>query len=142
MGPNLIHSLSNVECLQLKFNYTNGEVQKKDFSSCSDFNNLKYLELVNMSLYDFDLAPYFLHHSPKLQELTLKYKHGWVPEFLDEETTQEGPRDAFVQREFLKTVRIVGFKNDNGFVDQLINKLLAHVKIIGEIDIVQRDPFP
>ncbi|XP_078158191.1 putative disease resistance protein RGA3 [Carex rostrata] len=54
-------------------------------------------------------------------------------EFLDEETTQEGLRDAFVQREFLKTIRIVGFENDNGYVDQLINKLLAHVNIIGEI---------
>jgi hypothetical protein len=47
--------------------------------------------------------------------------------------TLEVLSDALVQQEFLKTVRIVGFKTDNGFVDQLINKMCAHVKIIGEI---------
>ena len=54
-------------------------------------------------------------------------------ELLDEETTMEEPRDTLVQREFLKTVRIVGYKTDDGFADQLINKLLVHVKIIGNI---------
>ena len=54
-------------------------------------------------------------------------------EFVDEEITWEGPRDALVQREFLERVRILDFKNDNKIVDQLIKKLLVHVKFIGEI---------
>ena len=58
-----------------------------------------------------------------------------IPEELSDAwvATLEGLSDALVQQEFLKTVRIVGFKTDNGFVDQLINKLCARVKIIGEI---------
>ena len=51
----------------------------------------------------------------------------------DKEATQEEPRDAFVHREFLKTVRIIKYENNNEFVDQIINKLLAHVKVIGNI---------
>jgi hypothetical protein len=54
-------------------------------------------------------------------------------EFISKKATQEGLKDAFVQREFLKTVRIVGFEKSNEFADLLINKLLAHVKIIGDI---------
>ncbi|XP_078176405.1 F-box protein At4g22280-like [Carex rostrata] len=125
-GPKLIHDLSNVESLQLHFRCLEGQVKKKDFSSCPIFNNLKRLELVTWSFYVFDLVPYFLHHSPKLEELILENKHA-------RGTLDEEPRDAFVQREFLKTVRIVGFGNDNRFFYKLINKLLAHVKIIGEI---------
>ncbi|XP_078150140.1 F-box protein At4g22280-like [Carex rostrata] len=132
-GPKLIQSFSSVEFLRLEFDDPEQKVHKKDFSNCPVFNNLKRLELVSWRLYVFDLPPYFLHHSPKLQELTLENKNAWVTEVLLKETTPEGPSDALVQREFLKTVRIVGFENDNGFVDRLINKLLAHVKIIGEI---------
>ncbi|XP_078154570.1 F-box protein At4g22280-like [Carex rostrata] len=132
MGPKLIHNLSNVERLLLDLGFPE-LVQKKDFSNCPIFNNLKRLELVTWGVYGFDLTTYFLHHSPKLQELTLTNFQARVMKFIDEEITQEGSGDILVQREFLKTVRIVGFKNDNGFVDQLINKLLVHVKIIGEI---------
>ncbi|XP_078182323.1 F-box protein At4g22280-like [Carex rostrata] len=132
-GRDLIHNLSNVESLQLEFNYPEGKAPKKDFSDCPVFNNLKCVKLLSYGLYDFDLAPFFLLHSPKLQELILENKHGRVTEFLEDETALEGPRDALVQREFLKTVRIVGFQNDNGFVDRLINMLLIHVKIIGDI---------
>ncbi|XP_078153509.1 F-box/LRR-repeat protein At4g14103-like [Carex rostrata] len=142
MGPKLIHNLSNVKSLHLQLHCPKGKVQKKDFSNCPVFNNLKHLKLFmtpvfyiiekSWGFYVFDLVPFFLHQSPELQELTL---HGnrVVTEFVEEEATQEGPRDALVQREFLKTVIIVGCNNDNGFVDQLINKLLVHVKIIGEI---------
>ncbi|XP_078154569.1 F-box protein At4g22280-like [Carex rostrata] len=141
-GPKLIHSLSNVESLQLEFDYIQGMIPKKDFLDFPVFNNLKRLKLPHWRFYCFDLAPYFLLHSPKLQELTLTNQYAHVTEFVDEEITQEGLGDALVQREFLKTVRIVGFKNGNGFVDQLINKLLVHVKIVGEIEIVRRDPCP
>ncbi|XP_078181508.1 F-box protein At4g09920-like [Carex rostrata] len=108
-GPKLIQSLSNVKSLRLQFVCLKGEVQKKDFSNCPVFINLQHLELV------------------------------LEMELLDEETTTEEPRDTLVQREFLKTVRIVGYKTDDGFVDQLINKLLVHVKIIGNIIIDLED---
>ncbi|XP_078153274.1 uncharacterized protein LOC144548472 [Carex rostrata] len=134
-GPQMIHNLSNVQSLQLEFDYPSRKVLKKDISDYPVFNNLKHLKLINWSLYDFDLAP-FLLHSPILEELTLSID-GWIMQFLDEEATREGPRDALVQREFLKTVRIKQYMdiyiNDNGFVDRLINKLFAHIKIIGEI---------
>ncbi|XP_078154369.1 F-box protein At4g22280-like isoform X2 [Carex rostrata] len=127
--PKLIHSLSNVESLRLDYYWSKlPKVLKKDFSDCLMFNNLKRLELVNMGLHDFDLASFFLHHSPKLQELTINNICAWKSKCL--EITKEGPRDALVQREYLQTVRISGHYR---VFDQLINKLLAHVKIIGEI---------
>ncbi|XP_078175881.1 F-box protein At3g59000-like [Carex rostrata] len=129
--PKLIHSLSNVESLRLDLDFSREKVDK-NFSYCPFFNNLKRLELLNSRFFVFDLAPYFLHHSPKLQELTLGPSICYVRESLGEET-QDGLRDKFVQREFLKTVRIVRFENDNELVDWLINKLLTHVKTIGEI---------
>ncbi|XP_078154371.1 F-box protein At4g22280-like [Carex rostrata] len=132
MGRKLIHSLSNVECLQLEFNYPDGEVLMKDFSDFPIFNNLKRLKLLDWRFDGFDLA--FLLHSPELQELTLSQSYPYST--FDAEITQEKWGDALVQREFLKTVRIVGFKNDTRFVDHLINKLLVHVKVIGKIDIV------
>ncbi|XP_078170463.1 F-box/LRR-repeat protein At4g14103-like isoform X1 [Carex rostrata] len=135
-GPKLFQSLSNVESLWLSFNFPFGKVRMKDFSNWPVFGNLKSLK-VSGGMCIFDLAPFFIHQSPKLQEVTLQNHDNdeLYTEFL-EEITQEGPGDAFVQREFLKIVRIVEFKNDNEFVDQLINKLLLHVKIIGEIHIV------
>ncbi|XP_078153964.1 RNI-like superfamily protein [Carex rostrata] len=129
--PKLIASFPNLESLKLEFECTDEKALKKEFSNCPVFNNLKRLKLMSSDFCVFDLAPFFLHHSPKLQELTLenssKTRAGsWA-------VTPEGPSNALLQREFLKTVRIVGFKNDNEFVDQLINKLSVHVKIIGEI---------
>ncbi|XP_078170465.1 F-box/LRR-repeat protein At4g14103-like isoform X2 [Carex rostrata] len=128
--PKLIQSLSNVESLLF---YPMAKVWKMDFSYCPVFHNLKSLVLVDSVFCAFDLAPFFIHQSPKLQEVTLENydddESESDTEFVDEE-------DALVQREFLKTVRIVGFKNNNEFVNQLINKLLLHVKIIGEIHIV------
>ncbi|XP_078169647.1 F-box/LRR-repeat protein At4g14103-like [Carex rostrata] len=148
-GPKLIQSLSIVESLLF---YPMGKVRKMDFSYCPVFDNLKSLVLVDSVFCVFDLAPFFIHQSPKLQEVTLEnYDDDDVislslfvllpelesdTEFVDEEITQEGHEYALVQREFLKAVRIVGFKNNNEFVNQLINKLLLHVKIIGEIHIV------
>ncbi|XP_078153134.1 F-box protein At4g22280-like [Carex rostrata] len=136
-GPQMIHNLSNVQSLQLQFKYPGKKVLQKDISDYPVFNNLKRLKLMNWSLYDFDLAP-FLLLSPKLEELIiLSIDGGRVRQFLDEEATREGPRDALVQREFLKTVRIGEYMdryiNDNGFVDRLIKKLFAHIKIIGKI---------
>ncbi|XP_078154129.1 F-box protein At4g22280-like [Carex rostrata] len=78
MGPKLMHSLSNVESLQLELCFPNRKVQKKDFSSYPVFNNLKRLKLVCWCFYVFDLPPYFLHHSPKLEELTFTNIHAWV----------------------------------------------------------------
>ncbi|XP_078153716.1 F-box/LRR-repeat protein At4g14103-like [Carex rostrata] len=140
--PKLIASFSNLESLKLKFDCTDEKALKKELSNCPIFSNLKCLKLVSLGFYVFDLAPFFLHRSPKLQELTLQNFDSWAtaPERLSDAlvqrawaTTPEGPSDALVQREFLKTVRIVRFKNDNGFVDQLLNILSVHVKIIGEI---------
>ncbi|XP_078154524.1 F-box/LRR-repeat protein At4g14103-like [Carex rostrata] len=133
-GPKLICTLANVETLRLEFDLPKRKVQKKDFSNCLVFNNLKHLELVNSDFVRFDLASFFLHHSPKLQELTFETKHAWAMDRgLLKEKTQEGLRDALVQREFLKTIRITGLEKDDGFVDRLIKNLLANVKIIGEI---------
>ncbi|XP_078151001.1 F-box protein At4g22280-like isoform X2 [Carex rostrata] len=73
--PKLIDSLSNVENLRLDLDFLRGQVDDK-FSYCPFFNNLKRLEILNSRLFVFDLAPYFLHHSPKLQELTLGASSG------------------------------------------------------------------
>ncbi|XP_078152611.1 F-box/LRR-repeat protein At3g59210-like [Carex rostrata] len=136
--PMLIASFSNVEYLSLKFCCTDEKALKKELSNCPAFHNLKYLKLVSLGFNVFDLAPFFLHRSPKLQGLTLQSIYNDWTLFPEEPSdawaaTLEGLSDVLVQQEFLKTVRIVGFKTDNGFVDQLINKLCAHVKITGEI---------
>ncbi|XP_078165707.1 F-box/LRR-repeat protein At3g58900-like isoform X2 [Carex rostrata] len=76
---------------------------------------------------------------PNVESLRLQFvypdKKVWrIKGCLDQHPiTREGLRDPLVQQEFLKTVRIVGFEDDNEFVDWLIKKLHAHVKIIGEI---------
>ncbi|XP_078154171.1 F-box protein At4g22280-like [Carex rostrata] len=103
MGVNLIHCLSNVVSLQINLQFSKRKIQKKDRSSLPVFKNLKYLKFVSCRFIAFDLPLYFLHHTPKLEELTLAniYKIR-VTDFFDEETTLEGM--GFVRRDYLKTL--------------------------------------
>ncbi|KAF3333083.1 F-box/LRR-repeat protein [Carex littledalei] len=130
-GPELLNSLSKFTRLTLTVPGT--EVKglfEKGVPHWPIFKNLKRLRLGGWCLNsNFSLVSFFLR-SPNLEQLTL---HGGQTQ---DKSNWEVPKVEMIQRERLEKVNIMKQGRSAEWIDQLKKNLYAHVKTIGEINIV------
>ncbi|KAJ1689979.1 hypothetical protein LUZ63_014134 [Rhynchospora breviuscula] len=115
------------------------KVTRKGFPNCSNFKNLKSLQLGCSDLnHMFNSVPLFLHKSPNLEKLSLQIfpKNIWLnmkeksieEEWRDAKSRYEKWRDALLQLKHLEVVEIVNCKERMEIVNKLVEELSSFLK--------------